>query len=909
MLPFDRPDSSVEECFAEIERGLETLDDQTLLFLSSVKSVRYVDHVGDFELSHDRTSQRDGGFRRISITLSSWQREQEVQKWWVWSRELSGIDIGGRSVEFAVRVEKDNAGRRYEPRQLVDPKLVVFFPTEKPSHLGMLLQGPFRTTPARDNVPERDETNRAIVGEASTLLVDMLTELRDRNLLTPAFLESLPLDPDLFEESTLLRPLHDAVVEAFRSEALIPTLDGSFTSGDAAALGRTAALRDLLGDDQVARLLHRSVEWVSPTVDDGFRSFLEDLLEVPELTPEGIISRLDREFLEAQTSEWICRLYEFIHGQPALYRMRWNQSGVALRRPIIRMADGTHSLPFDEDGHPRAYLPSERPSRLPQIDSDTVDTEDALDLLTEIGLPEPDLVGEVCEFTIPSYQGRSFKELDIGNHLADVQAILEALDTGGARSNRIRQLLEQVPTLVGVGATTGRRRLCTLSELVVRNESTRLLLGDEPDTRFVDDETYGDLVDAMDVLGIRTEVTPDFEQANRWDHVIVRSWHSNHCRGLGRFDPNASCDALKHALASPTIERSRWIWNNIAVPFRFLVSGEVERATRQDYSNGHVTSEVSPLGELLSGSDWLPFENRFVSPTLLELDDLPPEFQRNTELATALGMKAGVLREFSKQTNIPADVLEGLEDIKDDPEQLELVRALLRGNPLAEAREIDVDERIEPDEDDEDSESDLPFDAERYEAEFKDAFDRPAGTRESSTHDHDTPSGDVLNPSLRRERTAQEVEEGRANEPVPAERFQTVPRRLWERKKNSTRDSLRELYGGTCQICSNTFAKADGSPYFEGLYLVSYTKAAWLDQLGNVLSLCPTCSAKFQFSEVHADDVLDRVRSFRLRAEGGNGDTTVPLVLAGEPVTLTFKERHVVALQTLLTPSPDNPDD
>jgi len=902
VLPFNKPEVAEAECFTEIERGLDNLHDYSLLFLSSVKRIRYVDHVHDAEMVHERRSRTDGGFRRVSIRLSSWDREPEDHNWWIWGRDLAEIGIPGRLVEFAVRVDREDEKQKYLPVQLVDPPLVVFFPTEKPSHLGMLLQGPFRTTPARDNIPERDETNQAIVGEGAELLTQTLIELRDRGLLTSAFLESLPLDPDHFEDSPLLRPLHDAVVTAFKEHPLVPTLEPGHTTSVRAALGRTAGVRQLLDDEQLSQLLDRPAEWITPDLDDGFRSFLEDVLDVPELTPELVVGRLDEQFLERQPDEWICQLYEFMHGQRNLYeRSRWGSGGIAMRRPIIRLSDGTHCLPLDDDDHPVAYLPTNRPSNLPQLRATTVCSDEARELLGKLGLREPDLVGELCEFTIPSYKGSSFKDLDVHAHVEDMRTILEAVTSRAAGSERVRELLMQVPVIVGVGAVSGRRRLCTLQELMIRNEETHLLLGDDPEVRFVDSELYGELVQDMHVLGIKHEVRPSHREADHRGNVVVRSEWGDHCRGLNRFDPDASCDDLAHALEHPTWERAIWIWDNIALPYRFAITGNVETCGRQSYDDSTISTGVSPLGALLRSSAWLPAGAGFAKPATLELEELPPEFARSSELGEALGMKAGLLREFSRQTSIPTDVLEGLDELKDDPELLDEVRALLRRRSRSDAESNSEDEGADH--------AEAPFDAARYAVEFKEAFDRSGHAPAQILHEHDAPTGEVLNPSLRRERAAQEVEEDRANEPGATERFRPIPRRVWERKKDSPRESLRELYGGTCQICSNSFPKADGTPYFEGLYLVSYTRAAWLDQLGNVLSLCPTCSAKFQFSEVQADDALRRVRSFQLRAEGGDGDLTVPLVLAGEHVTLTFKERHVVALQALLAPTDENSDD
>ena len=70
----------------------------------------------------------------------------------------------------------------------------MFFPTEKETFLGFLAQGPYRTTPARDNVPAHDPANQALVRETAVLLAEVLRELRAAGLLTVAALTALPLD-------------------------------------------------------------------------------------------------------------------------------------------------------------------------------------------------------------------------------------------------------------------------------------------------------------------------------------------------------------------------------------------------------------------------------------------------------------------------------------------------------------------------------------------------------------------------------------------------------------------------------------------------------------------------------------------------------------------------------------------
>ena len=97
----------------------------------------------------------------------------------------------------------------------------------------MLVQGPYRTTPARDNIPRDDEWNRHLVGETAELLVDALRYLRDERLLTARVFEALPLDRDHFSEGSLLAPLFDSMYEAVASEPLLPAHCGGYVSASA----------------------------------------------------------------------------------------------------------------------------------------------------------------------------------------------------------------------------------------------------------------------------------------------------------------------------------------------------------------------------------------------------------------------------------------------------------------------------------------------------------------------------------------------------------------------------------------------------------------------------------------------------------------------------------------------------
>ena len=71
--------------------------------------------------------------------------------------------------------------------------LVVYFPTEKATRLGFLIQGPYRTTPARDNIPKDNDWNKTLIEETAELIAESLRNLKKMGLLSVSLLEALPI--------------------------------------------------------------------------------------------------------------------------------------------------------------------------------------------------------------------------------------------------------------------------------------------------------------------------------------------------------------------------------------------------------------------------------------------------------------------------------------------------------------------------------------------------------------------------------------------------------------------------------------------------------------------------------------------------------------------------------------------
>ena len=161
VFPFDHDTVPAAVAAREIAAALTAVQPRILLFLRSIGRLR-VEGTGMRPSVIERSVAElptAGGRGPRRVTLSRDGRAAE--EWLAWHRRALEE---APPVEIAFRVE---AGRLVP---LVSSPLIVSFPTEKETFLGFLVQGPYRTTPARDSVPGHDPSNQLLVRETAALL-------------------------------------------------------------------------------------------------------------------------------------------------------------------------------------------------------------------------------------------------------------------------------------------------------------------------------------------------------------------------------------------------------------------------------------------------------------------------------------------------------------------------------------------------------------------------------------------------------------------------------------------------------------------------------------------------------------------------------------------------------------------
>lgn len=511
VLPLRDDDPEIHSAVAE---GLSELGPRTLLFLRQVEEIAWKVEGGSSGLYlKDKADDAGDRSRRVALVGERDGKPVVDETWLVFSEEARS-DTGAVAgyIELAFLLVAEAGGKPPAIRRIDKSRLSAFFPTVVETDLGFLVQGPYRTTPSRDNVPPRDPWNIKLVADTATLLVESLHTLKRMGLLDVGALLSLPIDGTKFEEGSMFAPLFDAVLTELENEDLLPRAGGGWTSAKHARLARTQELRDLLDGGQLASLLGQNgeVHWLSGDITRDtaapLRNYLLYQLDITELTPEQVLPRFNKAFLEAQSDQWILRMYEFLSGQPRLV-----QQGKTASIPLVRLESGQHVV-AEADDQPQAFLPSNIQTDFPTVRRSVCSTAKSLELLKSLGLTEPDAVDDVVRNVLPKYRNNTV-EADGDEYAGDIKRILNAYSTQhrGQRDKLIADL-KKASFIMSVDTETGEGFVSTPGDVYLATEKLKSLFAGVKGVMLVDD-SYSclrgeDVRDLLEACGVSRTLCP-----------------------------------------------------------------------------------------------------------------------------------------------------------------------------------------------------------------------------------------------------------------------------------------------------------------------------------------------------------------------------------------------------------------
>ncbi|MCC6425623.1 MAG: DUF3883 domain-containing protein [Phycisphaerales bacterium] len=673
VLPFRPTDSLAHQ---EIAKGLRDLGARTLLFLRHIDEIAWRVEGGPSGLY--LRSKPEGvapGVRQLALVGQDSESPDTEENWLIFSREVQAPDgTPAGQIEIAFAISSPLLAKA-SVRKVSDSTLVVYFPTIVPTHCGFLLQGPYRTTPSRDNVPRHDDWNQQLVQLSAELLVGSLQGLRDMGLLTVDAIRALPLDRSQFDEHSMFTPLFDAVRAAFTAERLLPAFRGGHATGGQARLARTKELRELLSPAQLRDLFSApaDVHWLSEEITQDrtpeLRQYLLRELQVAELDPERMLARLSKEFLEAQSDAWITSLCAFLNGQPGLW-----QRGQLNDKPIVRLESGGHVAPWNGN-LPLAFLPGEHASGFPTVRATIAAHPDARKFLLQLGLTEPDPVDDVIANVLPRYHAESV-DMDEEKYAADIRRILAAFgtDSKAQREKLVTALRDTAFVRAADGGDT-ETFLAKPGDLYVATERLSLLFQGIHGVHLVDDSCPclrgEDVRKLLDACGAAlylqpTDVAADLSYAERRE--MRRQAGQERCSS--EFDPDDSTirglDTLLAILPTLTVDdrrkRAALLWKALADVEDRRGSGSFQGRYSWFYHTPYSTTFDAKFVRTLNTAHWIPdTDGELQQPAVVLFDSLG--WDNEPFLLSKIRFKPPIIDTLAREAGIEPGLIDLLKKL------------------------------------------------------------------------------------------------------------------------------------------------------------------------------------------------------------------------------------------------------
>lgn len=900
VIPFNHDKISSENAFSEIKGRLEDLGLRTLLFLRNIKDISWKVDSSFGKYSRKTSKKVSSDIRYVYLLYEEKGIPKKGEEWLIFEKVVT---INGRkvTVEVAYLLSKDKDNKRHVvPAK--DTELVVFFPTQKETHLKFLIQGPYHTTPARDNIPGDDELNKKLIHETSLLVTESISKIKEMRLLDVSFLNTLPLQKEDFQKM-MFRPIFDAVKEKLSgNDALLPSDEGEYVPARNALLSKREELMNLLSSEQLGLLFDKEgAKWLDRNITrdktPDLRNYLIQEIGVLEIDSEKFAKRVTNGFIEQQNDRWMTEFYGFLLDKKALWRKgSHNRSEGPLRsKKIIRLEDNEHTAPFDAAEKPLVYLPSKSGKYFPTVKKNITNDQKAMEFLKNLGLGEIDRIAGLMDIILPKYLKKKTK-INKEDNIRHVKWIVETLTSfqSDRRRKDLLEKLKETPFLQAKNMVNSQKAYRNSTEIYLggvytENNALETYFEGNDTVWFLDEQyTFVD-VSVLGELGCEAKVRMNFRESSHDGNVTIIDERGHHERGIDRFDPNCEIDGLVHALRNLNVEKAVIIWDILKEHYK-QIYGIVETSTRKDYTKSEKAEKYSKMGELLTNSSWLPDRNgNFCRPSELLLSDLSDELDKDSlearYIAEKLKFKKDVEQELLEQLPDERKVL--YEIVRDVPEKM-----IKKIKEMAE--EGDMKKHVYP--------SDIHGNYQNaLVSEGTSTTDNTRIEKWKSIHPDDekrirTEYGSKLLKRLQ-------------NPQVRMRKIITISQKFVDENSIDPKEFLYEQYMGRCQICSTILDLGSNKrPYFE-IYRLFETRDEnwWTDNEFNVLCLCPNCHALMKHGGRDLRNILktaEKVLSNEIAPEEvgeRSGDFyVVKIVVAGREKELFYSQRHMGTLAAFI---------
>jgi hypothetical protein len=418
-LPFNNNARPSEECIEIISKKLESIGLKTMLFLRNIQEISWEIIFEGKQRNYLKDSKTFENYPKVKkvFMLSDSSKEEYIviEKPFI----FKGKDL---KVEIAYKLENNKIVS--EERS----KLFVYFQTEKGTFLNFIINGPYITTSNRENIPLDNEQNKKIISETAELVGESLSIIKNLNYFDASFFSVLPINPDYKRDDIIYSIIFDRVKSEFLTKELLPTIDNKYSYAKDVLIADGQNLIKLLNKDDIQKLFSKS-NWLNlNAISDITRKYLINEIEIMEVDFEKFARQINPDFLENKSDEWMINFYSQLNNQKSLYEKSYlnNNKPILRTKKIIRLENGEHIAPFDDNDKVQVYLPTKTDSRYKTVKRNLTENEESLKFFKILGLQEPDIFSEIKELILPKYEKKlCIQDGEYDEYIKDIRKIYE----------------------------------------------------------------------------------------------------------------------------------------------------------------------------------------------------------------------------------------------------------------------------------------------------------------------------------------------------------------------------------------------------------------------------------------------------------------------------------------------------
>jgi hypothetical protein len=406
-LPFNKSNISPEKSFKDIFQKLACLSNP-LLFLKNLNWIEIEindEFVGCYRKEIIESDNKDGLIiQKVKLSYSDKDNnDTERDYFYIFSKYIQSYnpEIDSYltcSIAYCVD-EKNNV--------LYDNKFPAycFFATAVVTQLKFIVHAPFGLTDSREGIKD-DDWNTHCIQEIAKLTASSLLICKQNKyiLINDKFFNVLPINSQDFPENSRFYPIYQEVLNELKTQPLLPVNNGeTYTRLSDAYLADSNFTRELLAqnDSQPLKDLvnNQSASWVFSTVtgsQNDLWKYVKANLVQEEIDYNKLARRLNKDFIEKQTDDWLMDLYAFLHERSSIHPT------VKVKPIFIEESSSRKAIAaFDlhaPDGKPQIYLSSSVSNSYTTIKKCFEEDEKSLAFFKAIGIDHPNVHDEMSEF-------------------------------------------------------------------------------------------------------------------------------------------------------------------------------------------------------------------------------------------------------------------------------------------------------------------------------------------------------------------------------------------------------------------------------------------------------------------------------------------------------------------------------